>query len=334
MRVTRDLLLEIAHKQAEEIVYKSNDIVSIYLTGSVVNAQPLLGGATDIDLVCIHAIQPPVAREVVRLADEFHLDIAHYPQSRFSQPRNLRTEVWLGSYLCYEPISLYDTQHWFDFTRAVVFAHFLQPVNIMARVRPLAQQARQKWQALTNAEYETSADQVWDYLLALEWAANATACLVGVPLTERRFLLDLPARAEALQRPGLAAGLVDLIVPTEGAQLDWQLWLEEWRKAIQSANEKKTCPVRLDPLRIPYYEKAISVLAEENREAALWILLRTWTLALTQLAKRAIEVKPWQTFIQTINLDHEHFAGRLVALDSYLEAVEDTLDGWAKQNGV
>jgi len=43
------------------------------------------------------------------------------------------------------------------------------------------------------------------------------------------------------------------------------------------------------------------------------------TLALTQLAKRAIEVKPWQTFIQTINLDHEHFAGRLVALDSYLE---------------
>jgi hypothetical protein len=333
MRITRDLLLDIARSNADELVSQSNDIVSIYLTGSMIKEQPLLGGATDIDLVCIHALPPRLPREVIKLANEFHLDVAHYPQSAFAQARQLRQDAWLGSFLCFNPLRLYDSSHWFEYIQAGVLAQFLQPSNVIQRAHPFAQQARQIWQQLVSTQLEPDAKELWEYCKAIEFAGNAFSCLVGVPLTERRYLLELSERATALARPGLAAGLVDLIAPQDGADLIWQAWLEDWRKTILAANEKKLCPVKLNPIRIPYYENAIQVLIEENRDAALWILLRTWTLAAAQLAKRAPEVKPWKKFVQALNLSGKQFIARLKALDSYLEAVEDTLDDWVKQNG-
>jgi hypothetical protein len=333
MRITRDLLLNIARSNAEELALQSNDIVSIYLTGSMVKEQPLLGGATDIDLICIHALHPRLPREVIRLANEFHLDVAHYPQSSFTQTRQLRQDAWLGSFLCFNPLCLYDSSHWFEYIQAGVLAQFLQPTYVIQRARPFAQQARQIWQQLVSNQMEPTARRICEYCKALEFAGNAFACLVGVPLTERRYILELSERAQALARPGLASGLVDLIAPQDGGELVWQVWLEEWRKAILVANEKKQCPVKLNPIRLPYYENAILVLTEENRAAALWILLRTWTLAVAQLAKRAPEVKPWKRFVQALDLSGEQFIARLKALDGYLEAVEDTLDDWAKQNG-
>lgn len=333
MRITPKLLMDSARKAAEDIVLRNEDIVCIYLTGSLLEEQPLIGGTTDIDLVCVHSFHPPVEREIKPITEEFHLDIAHYPQSRFAQARNLRQDAWLGSYLVYNPVLLHDSQHWFEFTQAGVFAQFLQPSYVFARAHPFCQAARQKWQMLEQQASEVDPPAIWEYLKSMEFAGNAIACLVGVPLTERRFLQDLPARAEALERPGLSAGLADLFNPEEDASLDWQTWLEEWRKALLAVNEKKTYPVRLNQLRIPYYEKAIREHSNSNPASALWILLRTWTLALNHLPKRAAEVKPWQQFTQSIHLDKISLPGRLQALDSYLEAVEDTLDVWASRNG-
>ena len=334
MHITPKLLMESARKAADDMVMRNEDIVCIYLTGSLLEDQPLIGGTTDIDLVCVHDFKPPLAREIKSLTDEFHLDIAHYPQSRFGQARDLRQDAWLGSYLVYNPVLLYDSQHWFEFTQSGVFAQFLQPSYVIQRARPFSQSAREKWQALDQNRTPPDPLFVWEFLKSLEMAGNAIACLVGVPLTERRFMQDLPARAEALERPGLSAGLTDLISPVEGEEIDLQTGLEDWRNAILLAAEKKTCPVRLNPVRIPYYEKAILEYADTNPAAALWILLRTWTLALTHLPKRAPEINPWQQFIQSINLGKTDFPARLQALDSYLEAVEETLEGWAAKNGV
>jgi hypothetical protein len=127
---------------------------------------------------------------------------------------------------------------------------------------------------------------------------------------------------------------VDLFCPPEEIELNWSELLVNWRKTILAANEIKHFPAGINSLRIPYYEKAILALVQEYRSSALWILLRTWTLALAHLPKQAIEVTPWHQFIQTLNLGKEQFPARLKELDTYLEAVEETIDGWTKQNGV
>ena len=333
MRLTSELLHNAARSTTSDLLLHNEDVICVYLTGSALGEQPLIGGTTDIDLICVHSIEAPIPRELRSLAEDYHLDIAHYTQSQFGQAKSLRLNPWLGSYLCFNPLLLYDSQHWFEFTQAGVFSQFLQPSMVFQRVRPFIQQARQKWLELNQSSAEPNVDNLWKFLKALEYAGNSLACLVGVPLTERRFIQDLPARTDALERPGLSSGLVDLFCPAEETELNWQPWLESWRKTILTANEKKHCPVKINSIRIPYYENAILSLIQENRNSALWILLRTWTLAVAQLAQSAPEVTPWHQFTSSLNLGKEQFFIRLKELDIYLEAVEETVDLWAKQNG-
>ena len=135
MRITRALLHKLARDNAEKIVRRNRELVCIYLTGSLLEAEPLLGGTTDIDLIVVHNSQPAYPREMVHLSDEVHLDIAHLSIDSFRQPRSLRTDPWLGSFLNANPTLLHDTQHWFEFTQASAGAQFDQPENVIENFR-------------------------------------------------------------------------------------------------------------------------------------------------------------------------------------------------------
>ena len=66
MRVTRASLIRIAKETAQERAYSDHSIAAAYLTGSLlVDADPMLGGTTDIDLVLVHADQPGYTRQIV-----------------------------------------------------------------------------------------------------------------------------------------------------------------------------------------------------------------------------------------------------------------------------
>src|SRR5574341_2650717 len=97
MRVTRESLIRIAKETAQERAFNDADIVAAYLTGSLVSdIDPLLGGAADIDLVFVHSTQPAVAREIVKLTPDFHLDIGHRAKSDFKSTRELSTAPVIG----------------------------------------------------------------------------------------------------------------------------------------------------------------------------------------------------------------------------------------------
>jgi hypothetical protein len=173
----------------------------------------------------------------------------------------------------------------------------------------------------------------WAYLKALENAANAIAVLNGPPLTERRFLLQFPQRAQAVGRPGLAGGLVDLFMPEKPDAETWQMWLENWRTAFSAASQQPDCPPRLHPCRQLYYERAADALFSDHPEAAVWMLLRTWTLTLTSLPEDSSLLIAWENACLSCGLGGSEFNHRLASLDTYLDSVEETLDIWAQQNG-
>lgn len=329
MRITRDTLLKTARDTAAQRARLSRDILCIYLTGSLITEQPLLGGVTDIDLIFVHSSEPAAGREVVRLTEEVSLDIAHYPQRIFQRPRLLRTDAWIGSFLAEDPIQLYDVAHWFEFTQASAAAQFYEPENIIARAQPLAESARQDWLELEDAP--ESSQRLRAYLKALERAGNAVACLSGPPLTERRFLLNLPARAQAIGRPGLADGLADLFTPQEPLSSgQWDELKEGWHAALAAAAALPDAPVRLHSARRPYYERAVAVLQEEQPAAALWILLRTWNQAVLAGAPD----DAWKAACRVLELDETHFKRRLSALDGYLDAVEEAQEDFIHTNGI
>ena len=334
MRITRDILLSTAKDTVRRATLGAHDLVCAYITGSLVTEDPLIGGTTDIDLVYVHSIEIPAEREIIPVTEDLHLDIIHLHDSFFNTPRKLRTNTWIGSFLCHYPIPLYDAGHWFEYVQAGIAAHFYDPPNIIQRVRSFADKARASWLQLQTSHQHFNIESISLYISCLKDAANAVACLVSVPLTNRRFLLDFPLRAQELNTPGLAAGLVDLIVPEEPIEPDWDSWLSDWRSDFVQLQNRHDIPVDFQAVRMPYYEKAILEFKEGNQEAALWILLWSWTEISVHLSGIPSNNHSFRQFCQTLTIGEGNYENRVASLDSYLDAVEETIERWESFNGI
>jgi len=332
MRINTSVLLKNARNAVAERVYRDRTLVCAYLTGSLLTDDPMLGGATDIDLICVHVDRPALKREIGRITDEVTLDIAHYSQADYGNPRGLRQDPWLGSYLCEKTTVYHDVQHWFEFTQAGVCAQFMRPENILRRAQPLISDARQRWSSL-EAEAETFTPQkLWSYLKALENAANAIAVLSGPPIPERRFMLRFVERAAAIKRPGLAAGLEDLFY--QPLQVErWQKWLEGSKQAFFAAGESRGSSPRQQACRLPYYLNAAATMFAEKPPAAAWLVLRMWTDAMCSLPSGSAHHAAWLDACRVMSLENDAFRQRLASLDAYLDGVEEALDQWAEENG-
>jgi hypothetical protein len=333
MRITLEILFQSARQFVTQQVRYNRRIVCVYLVGSLRTDEPQLGGTTDIDLFFIHDSDPPQEREILQFSDDVHFDIAHLSQSVFRQPRDLRTTPWLAPTLCSGAICLHDTQHWFEFTQASVCAQFDRPDYRLERARWFANQARQGWMNLKTGSVEEEAQKLMVFLKSLEQAANAIVSLNSAPLTERRFLLQYPRLAESIGRPGLAAGFTDIIMPQPIPSDTWSIWMQDWEAALLAAGSKENAPARLHPLRLDYYKKGVTALRDDNPAAALWPMLRTWTLAVMTDSSPDLQEK-WKSAVQFLDLDPTQMEDSIRALDFYLDNIEETLDLWGGNMGL
>ncbi len=334
MRITRETLLKLAREMVNQQVHDRHDLVSVFLIGSLLYEDALLGGSTDIDLVFIHDRQPEVEREIIRLSPEITFDMTHQPQTDYSQPRHLRLHPWIGPAIRDSHIVFHDTQHWFEFTQASVSSQFYLPENVYGRARQEADRARQIW-----LDIQANPDQLDIarnfYLKAIESASNAAASLSGSPLTERRFLVKFPERAQAINQPGLTQAVLALIGADQIDGEQVQSWLPAWRETYQATAGSPTCSIRLKPERQLYYEHAIQALLESpTPAAAVWPLLTTWTEAMVCQPVDATLQTSWATVCRALHLGADEFSHKLEALDAYLDRIDEILENWAKNNGI
>lgn len=333
MRINRDILINIAGETVAKRTYVDPGIVSAYLCGSVLGDDFLLGGTTDIDLVFIHIYPPALNREIIKVSDEIHLDIAHHAQKDYEDTRALRLHPWLGPTV-FNCITLHDQGHFMDFTQASVRGQFDLPENVLRRVRPKVEQARQIWFSFQAGSIEAGIAGVSSYLKAIEHLANAIALMSGEPLTERRFLLSFPARAQALDRSGLYAGLLGLMGAPKTDLEQLKAWLPDWENAFNSLPTNMSFG-RLHPDRRNYYLSAFNaLLAMDEPRNVLWPLLNSWTLAVSLLATESEPQALWQAACQQLDLLGEAFKPRLGALDAYIDLVDETVEQWEKEMGL
>jgi hypothetical protein len=332
MRITREMLLKLAQDTASQRARTDMSILAVYLNGSLLDEEPLLGGTADIDLFLVHNEDPAVEREVVQISDEVHLDIAHHSRKQYRQTHALRLHPWLGPVL-YSCKILYDPQHFMDFTQASVRGQFYRPDQVLGRVRPQVESARQMWLSLKSAPTGSDIETVSVYIRAVGLIANAIAGLTGKPLTERRFLIEFPRRAEAVGHAGLYAGLLGLLGGPLVDAPDLRAWLPAWRSALEALPGDQT-PPRLSPPRLPYYLRAFDVLLDSQQPLeVLWPLLRTWTDALRRYPGDTPLHQPWKEAMSRLGLVGEAFSEKEAALDAYLDQVEELLEDWARANG-
>ncbi|MBN1535604.1 MAG: hypothetical protein JW908_02645 [Anaerolineales bacterium] len=331
MRINRESLLKLARETVVQRTRKDRTILVAYLSGSLLEDEYLLGGAGDIDLTFIHIDQVQPEREIVRMTDDVHLDIAHHPQKEYIQTRRLRLHPWMGPTIYYCQ-TLYDPQHIMDFTQASVRGQFDQPENVLERANNQVQSARHLWAGLAQNPGQPGGEAIMLYLRALEHAANAIAVISGPPLTERRLMMKFKDRAGAVGQPGLYEGLIGLLGGNEVDGDTLRGWLPAWEDIFDAIPEAK-CPPRLNPARKNYYLNAIKAFIKKGEPAhALWVVLHTWTSAVMVL--EGLPSTEWQEACQKLGLQGENSIGKIDALDAYLDLVEETLDNWGRANGV
>lgn len=332
MRINRETLFKIAQDTVAQRTRADRDIQVAYLCGSLLGENYSLGGTADIDLVFIHLADPAVEREILRLTDDVHLDIAHHIEKDYRQARRLRLHPWLGPALA-ECKPLYDPHHTLDFIQASVRGGINRTEYILQRAWPQVEHARQIWSGFAPGVSTVGVEEVRLYLQAVEHAAQGINLLSGSPLAERRFLLDFPSRAEAAGQPGLYPGLLGLL---GAAQVDagrLTSWLPDWEASLEAVPEASR-PAILHPARKLYYRKAIeAILTRDQSLAALWPLLRTWTESARLLPEGSPLRSGWVSAVQALGLLQPAFGERIVALDAYLDTVEEAVDRWSKANG-
>ena len=331
MRITRETLLRIARETAQKRAQSDHGLAAVYLTGSLLTDDPFIGGSTDIDLVLVHAETPNLRREIIPVTPDVHLDIVHACRSDFANPKELRVHPTLGPEL-YNPLWLYEPQHFLEFVQAAVRTRFHDPANVLARARRNSQEARQLWLGM-QTDLPAGPDGLRQYLLAVGRAADAIAVLNGAPLAERRFLLQFPARAVAAERPALAARLSGLLGASNVDAATLGEFLPEWEKAFLDAAGRSRVHESIAVPRLAYYKLAFtSMLAGELPQAIVWPLLHTWTLA-AQSQPPARHAK-WLALCEMLGLGGAAFDGRMSELDHFLDEIEELLDGMAADQGI
>ena len=331
MRITKESLLRVARENVSQRIHARPDLVAAYLTGSLLKEEPLLGNTTDIDLVFVHPLQPSARREVVSLTPEIHLDIKFNPRSEYEPARELRTHPWLGPEM-YDPIRLYDGQHFFDYVQAGLREKYHDPLNAHGRAKINAQHARQIWTDL-QLKQDNSPKTMNFFLKSVNHAANAIAVIKDSPLSERRFLLEFPVYAEKNGNVGLTGDLYSLLGAEFADKNSLEALLPAWEKDFITAGKSPSATMGLHPARLTYYRQGFeALLAGEKPLAVLWPLIHTWSLAAQALPEE--EQFAWTSFCQQLGLIEAGMDTRLQKLDIFLDDVEKILDHMASINGL
>jgi hypothetical protein len=334
MQLNPEVLQQFAETAVKERVGVDPSIVSAYLCGSaVLPGNPLLGGTTDVDIVFIHTREPIQEREILRLTADVHLDLSHHTQEIYRQGRELRVHPWMGPTLnTAKPI--HDPRHFLDFTQASVRGLLNRADYKIQRARAFFNQARQIWMGLQTIDVAMELNLVASYLKAVENAINTIASLEGDPLTERRFLLDFPRRAENLDQPQMSIGASGLLGAHRIESEEIQTWLPAWEDTFNAIPEEAR-PAHLHLTRKDYYLRAFdAMIGSGEAKAILWPLLNTWTLAASLLSASNPAFQGWRDACQKLDLLSTDLSERVTALDAFLDQVDEALIDWEKTYGV
>jgi hypothetical protein len=332
--IERATLIKIARDTAAQRMAARPSILSAYLIGSVGAGEPMLGGATDIDLVLIDASPPPAAREVIRLTDQIALDLHHRHRDQYTNAKLLRGHPWLGPELA-EPLFLHDPTHFFELAQASARGQFHRPDHVAARARGFVSWARAELHVGLLPGMEPDAPvTLANYGQALLFAANAAITLTAFPAAGRRLAMKLEAAARKLQRPDLYDGFLALLAGPQLERAAAEPLLAGWLAAYR-AGQTSTDEI-IHPARRTIYERGFRAQIEADRAADMaWLMLVTWNACRDHLPHDPQQDAAWQAFLSRLALvDPAAYTARVAQAIDYVTNVADLVEKWADSNGV
>ncbi len=336
MRITREKLIKLSEGYIQQRAKKDRTVVCAYMTGSMLKEYPFINGTTDVDIIMIHTDLQQAYRELMSISEEATFDIYHYPKEYFQNTRTLRTDPWLGSSLCFDPVVLFSKSHWYEFILSSVEASFFVPENTMGRALVFNKEAHKYFSQLGRlANTNLDVTYVFNYLLCVENAVNSLACLTRNPLTMRNMLNAFTEVCADLDGASdLPKTVEGLITKTPDAAKFMPYYVQNWTYYFDyfAGYTNPGFYPEYAKFRLPYYTKAVEAYIEAHLPSAVWIMLTTWTHI--NAAMRIEQNDAFHSFLMMNALHPQAAFERMKELDKFLERVDDTIDAWGKAKGI
>jgi len=329
MHISRDALLKITKDTVAKRFAHDPNVTAVFLVGSLRPESAAIENIADVDLLVLHNGEIPRDREIIKLSNEYHLDISYEVITAYSQPHELRGDGLRG-WAMWDPQLLFQRGRFFEYTQSIVRAQFEEPVNIIKRALSFSVPAREAWFEMQSNPEDAHPLQI---LSAAQNAVNALACLSGPPLPERRVLAGIQERARAINVEELVQTIFTCVARNASPDTIRQ-WIPAWESAFKAAS-LSPADLRLHAVRLAYYKNAIETqLNSDLPRAALWPMLFTWALASENGTFTDEHSQAWNAVCSEIGLNSSARYERLQALDTYLDNLEDIFEQLETDNGL
>lgn len=333
MRLTRERLLNLTNSYLTKIVRKDPNIICIYLTGSMLNEDPFIGGTTDVDLVIVHNHPRDIPRQIVPITEEATLDIHFFQQAYYTPQRKIRLDPWVGPALCFDPVLLYGKGHWFEFTQAAIEAGFFQPGCVLQRSRLFFAKAFESYRELRQNRSMTQSRYILTTLRTIENVCNSVASLNGPPLTDRRILKSFKDVCEAVKIEDAVPLLNQLFLSENDLKPHRDYFLQSWTYYLEQFGKSdlaRTIP-KYHAFRLKYYTAAVETYWDEHLISALWLMLKTWSVVVEWCS---LQGNPhYDGFLNALQAGLPFHETRESQLSDFIDCVDEGIERWGNENG-
>jgi hypothetical protein len=337
--IEQSTLLRLARTYADARMKERPSLRAVVLIGSVARAEPPLGDAVDLDILLIddYVPDPPYAFE--RLSDNVFVDAVYARVSDFADRKALRTHPYTAPALN-DALILHDPRHYFDILQASVRAPYNKPDNIYARSMAALGQAQRildrfsLWREDPPAT-PPSLNDLADFRTALYAAGQALILLTGSPgdtVGIRKFMVRYEA-ATRQHRPGLYRLFLSALGVLDFPVADYELLLHDWLALYRSAVQQGENNPLVNAVKRGYYERGFRALVAEGHTLnTLWLFEQTLAASV-----RGEEPgpEPWRRYLGLTGKNTSAaFMERVGSAEQLLAETEQTLNAWARQEGV
>ena len=322
----KEFCLEVATNAAKQMAQEREDIISVFVCGSMTKNPP--PAYADVDLRVVIAAEETEA-SYYEIKQGVPLEWMFVPKRRFDTREDLLSAAFLASELV-NGIIIHDPTNWLQQVKDDIRLIYGHPSYRIARSQRLLNSAKQLYgqiQKLFEAEEHVP---LWDVRCVIFWTGETPSLLLNEIPNHRRLMIDLKEVGARLDAPELYPLGMETLGANRVEIPEIESFLTDALDTITYVNSVSDRPhFHLSLEKCEYWEHGIQqMLADEDDLEVLWPLLTLVsaiqpTLAHIESAESSGYYLRCRYFLNRLGfLSRDDFKQKLIRLAGWMETVD------------
>ncbi len=324
--MNREFCLEVATNAAKQMAQEREDMISVFVCGSMTKNPP--PAYADVDLRVVIAAEETEA-SYYEIKQGVPLEWMFVPKRRFDTREDLLSAAFLASELV-NGIIIHDPTNWLQQVKDDIRLIYGHPSYRIARSQRLLNSAKQLYRQIQKLFEAEEHVPLWDVRCVIFWTGETPSLLLNEIPNHRRLMVDLKEVGKRLNAPELYPIGMETLGADRVEVPEIESFLTDALDTITYVNSVSDRPhFHLSLEKCEYWEHGIQqMLADEDDLEVLWPLLTLVsaiqpTLAHIESAESSGYYLRCRYFLNRLGfLSRDDFKQKLIRLAGWMETVD------------